>query len=138
MSQKDVEVVQSCFEAFNRGDIGLALGALDPAIEFVGEARGTAEGQGARARYHGHAGVRELHALLLEAFDEICLDPDEFRVTSDGVVLVLGRICVRGRGSGAVVESQRAWVFKLRDGKIAHWQTYDDQDDALETVGLGE
>jgi ketosteroid isomerase-like protein len=138
MSHNEVEIVQSCFEAFNRGDIDLALDGVDPAIEFVGEARGTAEDQGARARYHGHAGVRELHALLREAFDEIRLDPDEFRVTSDGVVLVLGRICVRGRGSGAVVESQRAWVFRLRDGKIAHWQTYDEQDEALEAVGLGE
>lgn len=33
MCQKEAEVVQSCFGAFNRGDIGLAFDGLHPAIE---------------------------------------------------------------------------------------------------------
>jgi ketosteroid isomerase-like protein len=130
MSEDNVEIVRRCLDAFNRGDIGSTLDAMDPEIEWVGEERGSS-----RATYHGHDGVRELVSLLEDAFAEIRLEPDEFRATTDAVV-VLGRICVRGRGSGAVVESRRAWVLTLCDGKIVRQQTYDEQQEALEATGL--
>jgi ketosteroid isomerase-like protein len=65
VSGHNLEIVRGCFEAFNRGDIEAALDAMDPEIQWVGE------DWGSRALYHGHAGVRDLHALLQEAFDEI-------------------------------------------------------------------
>jgi ketosteroid isomerase-like protein len=133
MSQENVEFVRRALAVFNSGTTGPALDAImDPEIEFV--TSGVNAGQ---TIYHGLAGVRELQTHLREVFDEITIEPDEFRATGDAVV-VLGRLCVRGRNSGAAVESRRAWVVTVREKKIVRQQTYDDQKEALEAVGLTE
>ncbi len=133
MSQENVEIVRRALAVFNSGDTGPALDAvMDPEIEFV--TSGVNAGQ---ASYYGLAGVRDLQMRLREVFDEITIEADDFRSTGDDVV-VLGRLCVRGRNSGAAVESRRAWVVTVRAGKIVRQQTYDDRKEALEAVGLGE
>lgn len=126
----NVEIVRQALAAFNRGDLDSTLAAVDPEVEWT-----TSAVVPPPATYHGHAGVRELHALLRDSFEEIHWEPDRFFATGDTVV-VLGRVGVRGRGSGAMAESERAWVFALREGKVVRQQTYSDQQEALEAIGL--
>jgi len=81
--------------------------------------------------------VRELQAQLQEAFDEIRIEADEIRAASDTVVVVLGRLRVRGRASGAVGSSTRAWVFTLRAGKVVRQETFAEQNEGMKAAGLG-
>jgi ketosteroid isomerase-like protein len=52
-------------------------------------------------------------------------------------VLALYRVFGRHRGSTQEVESSVAWVWTVRDGKIARIKGYSDPAEAVEAVGLG-
>jgi ketosteroid isomerase-like protein len=52
------------------------------------------------------------------------------------LVLVLGRLEGRGRGSGAIVDSSLGMAFDFRDGAIARIRGFLDDDEALRETGL--
>jgi len=75
---------------------------------------------------------REIH----DAFDEIHVDYSDVRDLGDRVVGI-GRIRMRGRGSGAETDSPAAVVIDIRHGKSIRIQTYLDPQEALKAAGRG-
>jgi ketosteroid isomerase-like protein len=85
--------------------------------------------------YHGHVGLRQYMADLHEAFEH--LTPEVADMLDGGDLIVgLGKIHYRGRGSGVEAESPAGWVFKFRDGKLLQFRAFRDPEQALARVGL--
>ena len=53
-------------------------------------------------------------------------------------VVTLFRIFGRRDGSSQELQSTAAWIWTIRDGKVARIVGYADPDEALKTVGLDE
>ena len=128
---RNLEVVRRGYEALNEGDIERALTDIHPDVVWrtylvPGPGGGT---------YRGHDGVRELWADVRNVFGDYRNEPEELIDAGDRVVAF---ICIRGRGtrSGAEVEARIAHVFTLRDGRIAHVDSFEDRDEALRAAGL--
>jgi ketosteroid isomerase-like protein len=133
MSQKNVEIVRQGFEAYGRRDVDGFLSYLDPEFELRSAIVGGAEGK----VYRGHDGVRRWLADSDESFDQLRIDPNEFRDLGDRI-LVLGRIRARGRKSGLKLDSPTGWVCTVRDGKLVKAEGFLSRPDALTAAGLGD
>jgi hypothetical protein len=130
MSQADIEMLRTGYEAFNRGDWDAALGAAHPDMELK-----TADRVINPGTYRGSETVRQFFEDLFEPFEEVVAEPQEFFERGDQIaVFVLVRS--RPRGSSAVVENRIGHVWTLRDGKVAHFQIFPEREKALEAIGL--
>ena len=135
MSQENVELVRRGFEAGNRRDVEALIEVLDPEVEWHSALLMSLEGEA--AVYRGHEGIREFFRDLDELFDKLHAEYPEIRDHGDRVV-GLGRISMRGKGSGAETESPIGTVIDLKNGKATQVRTFLDPRDALEAAGLSE
>jgi ketosteroid isomerase-like protein len=87
--------------------------------------------------YRGHQGVRKGVRDLEEASSEIQAEQTEIRDLGERVVAI-GHHRGRGEESGAITESQLAWVVEFKGGKVIRVREYLDPKKALEAVGLSE
>jgi ketosteroid isomerase-like protein len=137
MSDENVEICKRAFEILGRLDPAAGVEAVleyaDPEIVFESAIVSGAEGNA----YRGHEGLRAWAADSEAAFDKLRTTAEEFRDLDDRV-LMLGRVFGRGRESGAVVESQIAFLSTLRGGRIVHSKGFLDWNQALEAAGLSE
>jgi ketosteroid isomerase-like protein len=85
--------------------------------------------------YRGHDGVREMLRDLDEILEERQLGFSAIHDVGERVVAV-GRLTIRGRGSGLRTESPFGWVSEFSNGKATRIRTYLDPDEALELGGL--
>jgi uncharacterized protein len=134
MSQENVEIVQSAFAASNRGD-------LDTVLQFCAEdivITQPPELPGASPRQYGHAGVLEAFAIWPEQWDEYRVEPPRVIADSGDYVIVAARTSGRGKKSGAEVEMDFAHLFTFREGKVAVWQIFVSEDQALKAAGLSK
>ena len=79
--------------------------------------------------YHGHNGIRAWFEDVDEMFSEIQVDLEEFREVK-GLLLLLGRMTATGRGSGAKVSSEVAWVVEPKRGRFRRGWAYDSHAEA--------
>ena len=140
MSQENVEFVQ----ALLIGTAGMYKQAVIAAlpelidqmctadIEWVEDPR-RADG----AVYRGHDGVRRSWERWLEQWDDWGWELERVIDCGDDV-LVVARETARGASSGASVSARNHMAFTIRDGKIARYQEFYDEHDALKAVGLEE
>ena len=137
MSEENVEVCKRSLELINRlgpvAGVEAVLEYVDPDGEMESAIGSAAEGNA----YRGLDGFRAWAADMEAAFAELRTTPEEFRDLDDRV-LMLGRVFGRGRESGAVIESQIAFLYTLRGGRIAHAKGFLDWNQALEAAGLSE
>jgi len=131
MSQENLELVRRSFEAYNRRDVEAFLASLDEQFEIHSAIIGGAEGN----VYRGHDGARKWFADSLESFDELRVDPSEFRDLGDRV-LVLGKLRARGRESGLVLDSATGWVCTIRGGKLLKAVGFLSEAEALAAAGI--
>jgi ketosteroid isomerase-like protein len=131
VSQENVEVVRSTFDAIGTRDIDRLLELYDPDIEFLPLTGTRVESGG----YSGHAGVRDYFEEVGEVWDRMQPHAEDVRTVGDHVV-VIGGCAVRGLGSGAVSDNPMAWVVTIRDGKVTRHRGYRTGDEALSAVGL--
>jgi ketosteroid isomerase-like protein len=133
MSQENVEIVRAAFAAFEDGGMEAVLRFCDESIEITQPA----QLPGVNPRQYGHAGVRESFGIWPEQWAD-------FRVEIVRTAEVNERVLVttiqrgRGKSSGVEVETQFAFLFTLRDGKIVEWRIFMTEGDALNAVGLEE
>jgi ketosteroid isomerase-like protein len=133
VSQENVEIVRSSFDAIARWDIGALLELYDPEVHFLPLTGTRVESGG----YVGHSGVREYFEEVADVWEELRPYCHDFRTVGCDVV-VLGGCAVRGRGSGAETDTPMAWVVTVRNGKITSHRGYRTGEEALEAVGLRE
>jgi ketosteroid isomerase-like protein len=130
MSQENVEIVRSTFDAMLRGDDEDAT-------------RGFQED----AVWHntsvfpnpsvcvGPQAILSFWAMLMETFQESQTDVEQVVEGGDAVVLSLHSVG-RGNASGVPVDVRWGAAFRVIDGKISHVDVHGDWAKALEAVGL--
>jgi ketosteroid isomerase-like protein len=132
MSQENVEIVRTAFEALERGRIDEALAYVDREVEF----EPPDEALERPSSFKGHDALRERWMTLMEPFEGLRLEPVEFIDVDDETVITVSRIRVRGKASEVPVEAEPAYVLAIRDGKITRMRAYLQKDQALEAAGL--
>ena len=140
MSQENVEFIEALVSGAGDMDKQAVLAALPeliaqtcaPDIEWVEDPR-RADG----AVYRGHEGVRQSWERWLEQWDEWEFELERFIDCGDQV-LAIARERGRGATSGASVSARNYMAFTIREGKIARYQEFYDEQDALKAVGLEE
>ena len=135
MSQENVEAFKRALDAGNRGDVEAGLKELDPEVEWHPALLTSLEAEA--TVYRGHDGVREWVRTVSETFSERHTEIKEIRDLGDRIVAI-GRIRMRGEGSGAETESPIAYLVEYRDGKATQVRSYLDPQEALEAAGLSE
>ena len=130
MSQANVEIVQRWFHRWNAGDRETFDDEIHPDAKIVTTMLGGTQ--------HGPEAVRRWFREIEEQFDEWIVTADEWYDAGDRVAAV-GRVRLRGRGSGVAFEEPVGWLFEIRGGKLARLQTFlDDPRLAVQAVGLRE
>src|ERR1035438_8305088 len=123
MSQANVDLIQSLYAAFARGDGPAVLASMDPAIVW-NEAENFPYAD--RNPYVGHAAVAEgIFFRLATEWDHFQALPSEFLDAGDTVV-VLGYYKAAYKATGAPFNAQFAHIWRLRDAKITAFQQYTD------------
>jgi ketosteroid isomerase-like protein len=132
MSRDNLELVRSIYAAWEDGDFALAEWA-DPEIEYVG-----IDGPDPES-VKGLAEMARSFRAWQSTWEEFRLEAIEYRELDPGRVLVLDRSSGRGKTSGldlGRIESQGAWLFHVRDGRVTRMVRYLDRGRALEALGL--
>ena len=132
MSQENVEALQRGIEAFNRRDVEGFLGELDAEVEFHAAIPRMLGGE--VAVYWGHEAVRELLLDLDSTLAGLHIVLAEIKDLGERIV-GLGHFRVRGKASGAEVESPYGVVVDFKHGKAIRVRDYLDHREALEAAG---
>jgi ketosteroid isomerase-like protein len=119
--------------AANRRDFDFALTLFDPGIEYS-PAQIFPDPD---PTYYGHDGYREVWRLLLEAFEDLRLDPKEVLDLGDRFLLTT-EISGHGAGSGVSIRQRVFVLYTLRQGLIVREDDFLDRSEALEAAGLSE
>jgi len=132
MSQENVEVVRSFYEAWARDEVPGPMELMDADIEYVNPAGAVEPGT-----RRGRAAFRRAVDKVFEGWETWQMEPEEFRAVGDQVAVVV-RYQARGRGSGAEVEGRESALWTVRDGKVTRYAWFHEPTDALEAAALRE
>lgn len=134
MSRETVALVESAFEAWNRGDVaGFAAHAADDVVWL--EVSGWLEQEGREVR--GRERLERNLLGLLDAWESYRLELEEVHEAGERVVAVV-RELARGRTSGVEVDSLWGYLITVTDGKLARVEAYRDPATALAAAGLSQ
>jgi ketosteroid isomerase-like protein len=131
MSGDRLAILRSAVEAFNRGD-------WDGFLAHVNEGF-TLDLSRATGPEHGVFTVADTRALLerfAESWESVEIEIHEMTEVGEHVVAPQ-TMHARGR-DGIDVPSRVTWVWTFGGSEIVHATMYQDSDDALEAVGLGQ
>jgi uncharacterized protein len=120
MSQENVTVIRSAYEAFGRGDIPAVLQNFDPEVEWHVPSLYPTGGH-----YYGTEGVQQFFQGIAEDWEYLQVEPDELLDTGD-YVIALGHHRGRLKGSDTDLEIPFAHVWTLRGGRIVLFREYAD------------
>jgi ketosteroid isomerase-like protein len=133
MSQENVEIIRSGYDAFAQADLDALLALCEPGVELdVSDAFFDAP-----HTYRGYDGIRELIANQSEVFDGFRVDVEDVLDADDRVVAIV-RAGGLARASGLEIFGRFGHLWTVRSGKAAHMKEYKRVDEALEAVGLSE
>ena len=132
MSQENVQRARQLLDAVAQRDLSRLIAFTDPGVEWRSF---FAVGEG--GVYRGHNRMGQYVSDLSEAFEYLRPELSDLLDAGD-IVIGVGRIHYRGKGSGVETESPAGWMFKFRDGKVVSFRAFREPDQALETLGLSE
>ena len=132
MSQEDVEIVRTMYEAFNRGDVADARQMLHPSAELY-QPRSVAD---ASAYYGRDEFVRGL-VRWLSAWEQPRFELLDAREIGNKVMLHI-RATGKGRTSGIETGTEFFHAWTLSNGKPHRCFVRDSEAEALRAVGLAE
>ena len=128
MREEDLEALKRGYEAWNKGELGIVLGLVDPEIEWAPGEESPEAGV-----FTGRDGFAEFVKSWAESFDEFRLEPE--RITAEGDhAIVLLRQSGRGRGSGIELDIRTVHVWTIRDGVAVAWAAYRNPEDARDAM----
>ena len=134
MSQENVEIVSDQFGATNEGDFARVVRYWSDDIELVVPADAFLEG----GTFEGKDVVGRWFLDWFRSFERgYRFNLEEARDLGDAV-LVVAKHQGRGRASGAEVQVRMAYLYRVRDGKVARIELYLGRAEALEAAGLSE
>jgi len=132
MSEENLEIVRSAFAAVERDDMQAVLRLCDEDIVI----KQPPELPGVSPEQRGHQGVLEAFAIWPEQWDDYRIEILRVAAAPGGKVFVTVRTRGRGKQSGVEVDMDFSFVFTVREGKIAEWRLFVQEDQALEAAGL--
>lgn len=114
MPQKNLEIVRSAYEAFNRRDFDGLLELMDPELEWHQFTQFPD-----RATYRGREELRDrfLKQQLVEQFGDFSIEIEELVDAGDHIVMI-GQIAAHGSASGVPIRLRVVNILELREGKI--------------------
>jgi ketosteroid isomerase-like protein len=127
---KNSEVARQVLDAVGRRDLDELIELTAPEVEwrsFFAALSGAGE-------YHGHDGMREYVRDLSEPWETLRPEPDDLIAVGD-LVLAVGRIHYRGKGSGVQAETPAGWLFHFHDGKVVRFSAFKDPEKAVAALG---
>jgi ketosteroid isomerase-like protein len=128
-AQENIEIVLDQYAATNERDFPRVMSHYDEDVELVvpsGIRAGTFKGVQAVGEWFGEwlstfaAGAR--------------FDIEEIAEAGDGAVLLVATHRATGRASGAEIEGEVIWLYRLREGKIVWLRACEDRGEAFEAV----
>lgn len=131
MSEENLHLVRSGYDAWNNRDVDGVLRFLDPEIDWRGYTHIPEAGT-----LRGRDEVKHWLEGFLDAWEELDVEVTNLIDVDDRVVAFVA-FTARGRGSGAMVEGGvDAHVWTIRDRKVVAVQMYRGTREALQAVGL--
>ena len=130
MSRENLALAHEVIDAVERRDLDGLIALTDQNVEWR-----SAFVAGTGGVYRGHAGMREYVHDMKDAWDIVRLEVDHEMGVGDVVVFV-GRIHYRGKGSGVEDETESGYVLKFDKGKLVGFRPFRDPEAALEAIGL--
>lgn len=115
--QQNLDVVRGLYAAFGRGDLDGILAPLDPRVSWRTPGAPDLPTAGLR---QGVPAVREFFGLLLNTFDIVDFQPQDFLAAGEKVV-VLGT-SREGPKGGRLVDFRWVHVFTFENGKIVAFE----------------
>jgi ketosteroid isomerase-like protein len=133
MSKENVEVVQAFMAAANRRDFEAMHRLMSDDLVFH-SAFAASEGR----VFKGHAGVNDYFDSVEGSFDDLSLPIDDVLDAGGDQVVLLVRVCGRGRASGVAIEQPFGQIWTVGDGLVREIVSYPDPSEALRVAGLTE
>jgi ketosteroid isomerase-like protein len=137
MSQENIEVVRRFIEALvnaqGSDDWQAVLAELDTEVE-IDDLDISLDTE----HYRGHDRFRKWIGVWNESWESWRVEDVKVRPAGEDRAIALFLMLVKGKGSGIELSRRDALVCTLRAGKIAEMGYYNDQQQALEAVGLSE
>jgi ketosteroid isomerase-like protein len=122
-------VLFSAYEGFNRtGEIPEDL--FDPEVEFV-----QLDGFAGTGTNKGVEGVRNVLSNLLANFESLKMRPRDVLDEQGNKVLMLVAITALAKGSRIQVKETMFHSWDMKDGRIARWEAFAEEDAAREAWG---
>lgn len=131
MSQENVEIVEEGHDRFTKTGQPM-WERIDPGVEVFDH-----DIPDASNPYRGLDGVAKWLGDFAESWDSYAMDLERVIDLGDRAVSLF-RITAVGAGSGLEVTRGDAMVWTFRSGKLVRLEYYNDQQQALEAVGLSE
>jgi ketosteroid isomerase-like protein len=116
-----IELVRSMYDAFGRGDIAHILAHVAPDCQWIE----SGEGIPSAGKYTGPAGAAEFFRKLDESETITRFEPRQFLAHGDDVV-ALGFEEMQSKNTGKTASTNWAMLFRLREGKVVHFETFYD------------
>jgi ketosteroid isomerase-like protein len=132
MSESNLEIARRVLDAFGRREVVAVLALLDSKVVFFAP---TAIAARHPTTYRGHEGVRLYFDHVARVWDELEVEPHDFKDAGEFVV-ALGKVRGRLKDGGGTVEDDVAWAWKVKDGKVIWGRVYTNPQDALADAGL--
>jgi ketosteroid isomerase-like protein len=140
MSQANVENLRAFLEtlsdfaalqALSRGEADVSL--LDPEVTY----EDTVLPDHAGETYRGYEGLARATARWIEGLEDLTIELEQIVGGGDRLVSILrGRS--RARYTDIEFETPYAYVWTFRDGRVIHFRSYLDPEEALQAAGLSE
>jgi hypothetical protein len=121
----NVAIVERLFDAFERRDADAMVQVMAEDVVF----EPASSEREAREPYDGHAGMRRYLRDLARTWAEFRVTIHEYQAAGEQV-LVRGRVYARSASPAFISDSEIAFIWRVRDGRIVHGRTYTDPDDA--------
>ena len=136
MSEQDIAVIREQYKATNRRDFSRVM---DFYTEDVVLRVPRLEGVQNPGIYEGKQAVGEWFGDWFRTFaHDYRFEIQEFRELEGGLVFMFATHGGSGRLSGARVHGENAYLYRVRDGRIAEVGFFATPDDALEAASLPE
>jgi ketosteroid isomerase-like protein len=120
MSEQNLELARSAYDAFGRGDIAAVLGALSEDVDWNTPAV-LPHAKDARGREE----VGQFFQGLASTWEDFAVEAQDFVASGD-------RVCVIGRATGKLGGTETGYGFvhawTVRDGELARLDEYVDPD----------
>jgi ketosteroid isomerase-like protein len=132
MSEENVEIVRSIYEAFGRREWDAVFRDTAPDVELTTPPGGPNSGT-----YRGREECEGYLRELITPFEASAVQPEEFFERGDQVAVVY-KVRARPKGSSAEIEIRGGGLWTIRGGKAVSLRFFSKPEEALETLGLSE